>query len=167
MLLHARSRCRGLTACTGLVQARRRRCFVSPCGNHSLAKRHVLQPAASRAGDKSTDKSFETTVDNVATEPDFYPTKLGNRPLSMEEGLVRWRPRRPSSLTSRTFRSRSISGQVEPTRRPQQRAGTAPSRRPLFSTDAACPLDACQASFRPLLPEVSAGCDGAGGVPSG
>jgi hypothetical protein len=39
------------------------------------------------AYDKSTGKSFETNIQNVAGERDFYEAEIGDRVLSLEEGL--------------------------------------------------------------------------------
>ena len=39
------------------------------------------------AYDKSTGKSFETNIQNVARERDFYEVEIGSRTLSLEEGL--------------------------------------------------------------------------------
>jgi len=61
------------------------------------------------AYDKSTDKSFETTVDNIAAERDFYQAKIGSRILSMEEGLGTLETK-ASIILEQIIADRSIGG---------------------------------------------------------
>jgi|SRR3989442_15657141 len=64
------------------------------------------------ASDKSTGKSFETTVENVAAERDFYEAKIDDRVLSMEEGLSELAGK-ASRVIERIIASRSIGGLSE------------------------------------------------------
>jgi hypothetical protein len=61
------------------------------------------------AYDKSTGKSFETTVDNVAAERNFYETKIGDSILSLEERLSKLESK-ASVIIDRIVQDRSIGG---------------------------------------------------------
>ena len=71
--------------------------------------RHFCAGARPRiwAYDKSTGKSFETSVDNVAVERNFYDAKIGDSILSLEEGLSKLESR-ASVIIDRIVEDRDI-----------------------------------------------------------
>ena len=59
------------------------------------------------AYDKSTAKSFETNIQNVAGERDFYEAEIGDRILSLEEGLSAMESK-TAAIIDRILAKRSI-----------------------------------------------------------